>query len=139
MAAKVKAAGGNVAAQWSACIDGAFGPAHHWNAYKMRVQRRIDLGAGHPEVRARFGSHAQRIIDFGFDLDRACAYAQAAWVAQSAAARATGTGRLSASVLDELRLMLRWLRAKRQHRQFAHLLRLATGDEFALEAHDDAA
>ncbi len=105
--------------------------------HKLRVRRRLRNGPAHPDTWSRFGDHARRVADFGFDLDAACTYAQSAYLAERAAFKAlalAGRSRVRTVALDELRLILRWLRFKRQHRQFADLLRAITGDEFAAEA-----
>lgn len=104
--------------------------------HKLRVRRRLRNGPAHPDTWSRFGEHARRVVDFGFDLDAACTYAQTAYLAERAAFKAlalSGRSRVRSVALDEIRLILRWMRFTRQHRQFADLLRAMTGDEFAAE------
>lgn len=134
----VKAAGGDVTAQWKRHLAVTFDRASIHNARKMRVERYIRLGAGHPECRARFGRDAAMLHGHGLRLRAACIAIDTAHkiaLAQFRQASRLGTRVSSRHVaLGELALILRWLRRQHMHGDFAHLLRLATGDEFALEA-----
>jgi hypothetical protein len=89
-------------------------------AFKMRVERAIELGPHHAAVRARFGARATMLA--GCDLDAAIGAVERWWrderkAYQIASALGCGT-RLSLDVLGELRLTLRWLRFKRMQAEY---------------------
>lgn len=134
----VKAAGGDVTAQWKRHLAVTFDRSSIHNSRKMRVERYIRLGAGHPECRARFGADVAMLRDRQLRLRASCIVIGTAHkiaLAQFRQASRLGTRISSQHVrLGELALILRWMRRQRMHADFDHLLRLATGDEFALEA-----
>jgi hypothetical protein len=92
--------------------------ARHWPALQLKnaVRDAIELGAWHPQCRARYGRRAEQIADRGLDLDGAVfalerAYRQERTRAEMAfAVWASREPRLSLLILDELRLLSRWLR-----------------------------
>src|SRR5271167_1702154 len=58
-------------------IGAAFDEAAAINAFKIRVERLIQLGPRHPAVRARFGARASML--FGRGLDSAVALIERCW------------------------------------------------------------
>jgi hypothetical protein len=105
-------------------IGAAFDDAAIVNSFKIKVERLIRLGPDHPAVRARFEARAAMLR--GRDLAAAIVIAERWWRDEQRAfaiASAFGRGsRLSLAVLDELRLLLRWLRWKRMHAEYAAAL-----------------
>ena len=102
-------------------IGAAFDEAATINAFKMRVDRLIQLGADHPVVRARFGARAAMLS--GRNLEGATIVVERWWrderkAFQIASAFGRGT-RLSLEILSELRLILRLLRFKRMEAEYA--------------------
>ncbi len=110
-------------------IDAAFDQAAIVNALKLRVERALRLGPQHPTVRARYGARAAMLGGRG--LDAAVTLVARAWRDERKAfqiAAALGRGsRLSLDVLAELRLILRLMRRRRMHAQFAAIV-AALGD-----------
>ena len=105
-------------------IGAAFDEAATINAFKMRVDRLIRLGADHPVVRARFGARAAMLS--GRNLDGAIIVVERWWrderkAFQIASAFGRGT-RLSLEILSELRLILRLLRFKRMEAEYAAII-----------------
>jgi len=105
-----------------AAIEAAFDRAAVVNDLKIAVERHIRRGPEHPAVRARFEARATLLR--GRSLDAAIATTerwqrdeQRAFTIASAFGRG---GRLSLQILDELRLLLRWLRFKRLHAAYAN-------------------
>jgi hypothetical protein len=90
----------------------------------MRIERLLRLGPCHPAAQARFGARANLMR--GRSLAAALALVEQWWRAERKAfqiASALGYGnRLSLDVLRELRLILRWLRAKRMDDEFAEIV-----------------
>lgn len=105
-------------------IGAAFDEAAIVNGFKIRVERLIRLGPDHPAVRARFEARAAMLR--GRDLDAAIVAVECWWrdaLRAFAIASAFGRGsRLPLEVLSELRLLLRWLRFKRLHADYAAAL-----------------
>jgi hypothetical protein len=96
-------------------IGAAFDEAAVINGFKLKVERLIRLGPGHPAVRARFEARAAMLR--GRSLGAAIVAVER-WRRDEqrafAIACAFGRGsRLSLDVLSELRLLLRWMRFKR--------------------------
>jgi hypothetical protein len=107
-----------------AAIEAAFDRAALANDLKIAVERHIRRGPTHAAVRARFAARAAML--HGSNLDAAL-FAIARWRRDEqrafAIASAFGRGsRLPLVVLDELRLLLRWLRFKRLHAHHATAL-----------------
>ena len=102
-------------------IGAAFDEAAAVFSFKLRVERMLCRGPQHPAVRARFSARAARLRHLS--LDGAVAAAERWWRDERKAfqiASALGYGnRLSLEVLRELRLILRLLRFKRMHAEFA--------------------
>jgi hypothetical protein len=118
-----------------AAIETAFDQAAVINDLKIAVERHIRRGPAHAAVRARFAARAALL--HGSNLDSAIV-AVARWRRDEqrafAIASAFGRGsRLPLAVLDELRLLLRWLRFKRLHAHYATAL-AAIDDAPMLEA-----
>jgi hypothetical protein len=105
-------------------IGAAFDEAAIVNAFKLRVERALRLGPQHPAVRARYGARAAMLG--GGRLDAAIVLVERAWRDERKAfqiAAALGRGnRLSLDVLCELRLILRLMRRRRMHAQFAAIV-----------------
>jgi hypothetical protein len=117
-------------------IAAAFDEAAAINGFKIKVERLIRLGPDHPAVRARFAARAGLLHGRGLDaaivtIERWRRDEQRAFAIASAFGRG---GRLMLGVLDELRLLLRWLRFKRMHAAYAAALAALCGDAPVLEA-----
>jgi hypothetical protein len=101
-------------------IDAAFGEAAMVNSFKMRVERSMRLGPGHPAVRARFGARATML--FGRDLAAAIVTVERWWRDERRAFQLVSgfgcTTRLSLEVLGELRLILRLMRWQRMEAEY---------------------
>jgi hypothetical protein len=123
----IEALGGETAPAMDAAlaqIGTAFDEAAVINSFKMRVERLIRLGPGHPVVQARFGARVSMLA--GRSLDGAVAMVERWWQDErkafqiaSAFGRAT---RLSLEILGELRLILRLLRFRRMHAEYESIL-----------------
>jgi hypothetical protein len=117
-------------------IGAAFDEAATINGFKIKVERLIRLGPDHPAVRSRFAARAAML--HGRSLDTAIVTIERwRWDEQRAFAIASAFGRgsrLSLQVLDEIRLLLRWLRFKRLRAEYAAALAALRGDAPALEA-----
>jgi hypothetical protein len=119
-----------------AAIEAAFDQAAVVNDLKIAVERHISRGPEHPAVRARFAARIALLR--GRSLEDAMAMIER-WRRDEqrvfAIAGAFGRGsRLSLQILDELRLLLRWLRFKHLHAEYAHALAELRGDTPVLEA-----
>jgi len=94
------------------------------NAFKPKVERFFRLGPHSAAGRARFGARAQLLQ--GRSLDGAVALVERWWRDERKAfqiASALGRrNRLSPEVLAELRLILRIMRFKRMHAEFAYIV-----------------
>ena len=105
-------------------IRTAFDEAAAINAFKLRVERWLRIGPGHPAVRARFGARAALLSGHG--LEAAIIVVERWWRDERRAfaiANALGCAtRLSLDVLRELRLILRLMRRKRMTAEFQVLL-----------------
>jgi hypothetical protein len=105
-------------------IGAAFDEAAVINAFKIRVERLLQLGPCHPAVRARFGARAALLL--GRTLDAAIAAVERWWRDERKAfqiASAFGRAkRLSLEVLSELRLVLRLMRFKRMQAEYESAL-----------------
>ncbi len=117
-------------------IEAAFDRAAVINDLKIAVERHISRGPEHPAVRARFAARVALLR--GRDLDAALATIER-WRRDEqrafAIASAFGRGsRLSLQVLDELRLLLRWLRFKDLYAEYADAFAVLRGDAPVLEA-----
>ena len=117
-------------------IGAAFDEAAVINGFKIKVERLIRLGPNHPAVRARFAARADLL--HGRSLDAAIVTTER-WRRDEqrafAIASAFGRGsRLPLQVLDELRLLLRWLRFKRMQADYAAALAALCGTARALQA-----
>jgi hypothetical protein len=114
-AAAIRAETGSALEACLAQVGAAFDQAAAVNSFKIRVERLLRLGPGHPALRARYGARAA-LLD-GRDLDGAVAAVERWWREERKAAqlaRALGYGNaLALDVLRELRLILRLLRFKR--------------------------
>jgi len=116
-AAQVRASGGSAMAAAVAQIGDTFNQAAVVNAFKLRVERWLVLGADHPAVRARFGRRAGMLRND--NLDGAIIVVEHWYRTERKAfqiASAFGRGNsLSLEVLRELRLILRLIRATKPH------------------------
>jgi hypothetical protein len=105
-------------------ICAAFDNASAINAFKLRVERFLQLGPRAPAVRARFGARAEMMR--GRSLETAVALAESWWRDERKAfqvASAMGRGnRLSVDVLSELRLILRMARFKQMQAEFSSII-----------------
>ncbi len=104
-----------------AAIETAFDQAAIVNDLKIAVERHIRRGPAHAAVRARFAARAALL--HGSNLDGAIVAVER-WRRDEqrafAIANAFGRGsRLPLAVLEELRLLLRWLRFKQMHAAYA--------------------
>ncbi len=119
-----------------AAIGAAFNRAAIVNDLKIAVERHISRGPEHSAVRARFAARAALLR--GRDLDAALTMIERWWRDEQrafASASAFGRGsRLSLQVLDELRLLLRWLRFKHLHAEYADAFTARCADTPVLEA-----
>ena len=105
-------------------IGAAFDEAALINSFKIKVERLIRFGPDHPVVRARFEARAamlrSRCLDAAIvTVERWRRDEQRAFAIASAFGRGS---RLSLEILSELRLLLRWLRFKRLHAEYATAL-----------------
>ncbi len=102
-------------------IGVAFDQAAAVNGLKLRVELTIRRGPQHAAVRARFGARSDRLS--GRSLNAAVITVERWWRDERKAFQivsALGYGnRLSLEVLRELRVILRLMRFKRMHAQFA--------------------
>lgn len=117
-------------------IGAAFDDAAVVNSFKIKVEQLIRLGPDHPAVRARFEARAAMLR--GRSLDAAIVTVER-WRRDEqrafAIASAFGRGsRLSLEILSELRLLLRWLRFKRLHANYATVLAALSGAPILLAA-----
>jgi FAD/FMN-containing dehydrogenase len=107
-----------------AAIEAAFDQAAVVNDLKIAVERHISRGPEHAAVRARFGARAALLS--GSNLEAAVVRVEQ-WRRDEqrafAIASAFGRGsRLPLQVLDEFRLLLRWLRFKQMRVAYATAL-----------------
>jgi hypothetical protein len=119
-----------------AALEAAFDRAAIVNDLKIAVERHIRRGAEHPAVRARFVARAALLRTCDLDaaivtIDRWRRDEQRAFAIASAFGRGS---RLSLQVLDELHLLLRWLRFKRLHAAYANARAELCGNAAMLEA-----
>lgn len=119
-----------------AAIEAAFSQAAVVNDLKIAVERHIRRGPGHAAVRARLAARAALLHGRGLDaaivtVERWRRDEQRAFAIASAFGRGSC---LPLQVLDELRLLLRWLRFKRLHADYATALTVLCGNAPALEA-----
>lgn len=113
--AKAQASGKSALDAAMIAIEATFGAASVINRHKRDVERWIRLSYGHPEVRARFAHFIRLFAVRGVDLDEACAML-------AAECHARHKLPLARMVRAELHLILRWMRAKRMHRDFVETL-----------------
>ena len=129
VAAAIRALGGSAMDAALAEIGAAFDEAAVVNGFKLRVERFLRLGPGHPALRARFGTRAALLR--GRSLDAACATVERWWRDERKAfalASALGGGtRLPLDVLSELRLILRLMRFKRMAAEYAATVATLSG------------
>ncbi len=132
-ASAARAATGSALDAALAQIGAAFDETAAVSDLKLRVERTLRRGPQHPAVRARFGARAALLC--GLSLDAATARAERWWRDERKAfqiASALGYGnRLSLEALRELRLILRWMRYKRLHAEFATVATAACGETIA--------
>lgn len=100
-----------------AAIETTFGPPACINKEKLFAERIIRMSFGHAAVRARFSSFIEWFSDRGIGLDEACDLLR-----DECAGTAAGAGDFRTTTARELHLILRLLRAKRMHRDFADTL-----------------
>jgi hypothetical protein len=116
-------------------IGAMFDEASVINAFKLKVERFLQLAPYDPTVRARLGARAQLLR--GRSLDEAVALVECWWCSEHKAfqiASALGRGnRLSLDVLAEFRLILRIMRFKRMQAEFS-LIAVEMCDEPMAEA-----
>lgn len=117
-------------------IGAAFDEAAIINAFKMRLERLMQLGPYHPAVRVRFAARARMLA--GRDLDAGVVLVERWWRDERKAfqiASALGcANRLSLEVLRELRLMLRLLRFKRMAADYEAALAALCGAPIEMAA-----
>jgi hypothetical protein len=118
-----------------AAIEAAFDQAAVVNDVKIAVERHVLRGPEHAAVRARFAARAALLR--GLNLEAAIVAIER-WRHDEqrafAIANAFGRGsRLPLQMLEELRLLLRWLRFKRMHLEYTSAL-AALNDAPMLEA-----
>jgi hypothetical protein len=117
-------------------IDAAFSEAAAINALKLRVERQLRRGPFHPAVRARYAARAELLQ--GRSLDAAIALVERWWRDERRAfliASALGRGtRLPLDVLQELRLILRFMRFKRMQAQFPAIVAAVCDGSTAMAA-----
>jgi pyruvate-formate lyase-activating enzyme len=111
---------GSVTRPALAAIEAAFDQAAVVNDLKIAVERHIQRGPEHAAVRVRFAARAALLR--GCNLEAAIVAIER-WRRDEqrvfAIASAFGRGsRLPLAVLEELRLLLRWLRFKRMHAHY---------------------
>lgn len=114
-----------------AMVAAAFDDFSIHNTFKQSIRRYIELGTGHPEVRARFGRRLAMLR--GYDIDAAVYLVERALRAEHKAfqlAQTYGYGhpRLSLEVLRELRLMLRLARRYATPGEYRALVDLVLGE-----------
>lgn len=114
MADAVRTSGGSAMDAALAHIDGTFNKAAPINAFKMRVEQAMCRGAYHPANRARYGRRTAMLRNASLAgaivrVDQW--YRDERKAFQIASALGSGN-RLSLEVLHELRLILRFIRAK---------------------------
>lgn len=113
-AAAARAAGASAIDVALAQIEATFDEGAAVRAFKNRCRRWIALGIDHPAVRARFGRRLD-MLD-GYSLDGMAYYVEHWYRTERQAfqiASALGRGSaLSIEILKELRLILRWARAR---------------------------
>jgi hypothetical protein len=119
-----------------AAIEAAFNQAAVVNDLKIAVERHIRRGPEPAAVRARFAARAALLHGRGLDaaivtIERWRRNEQRAFAIASAFGRGS---RLPLQVLDELRLLLRWLRFKRLQADYAVAIAVLCGHAPALEA-----
>lgn len=121
--ARVKAAGGSAMDATKAWIEATFNGSKTHSIFKDRVQRFIELGAAHPETRARFGQLSRSLlitlapqdVDLGWAIRTLdTAYAENRERARSYCFPGRQPNYRALDPLAEARLILRWLR--RTHR-----------------------
>jgi hypothetical protein len=105
-------------------IGAAFDDAAVINGFKIKVERLIRLGSDHPAVHAHCEARAAMLRGRSLDaaiitVERWRRDEQRAFAIASAFGRGS---RLSLEILSELRLLLRWLRFKRLHAEYATAL-----------------
>jgi hypothetical protein len=117
-------------------IGAAFDQAAVINGFKIKVERLIRLGPDHPAVRARFEARVAMLR--GRSLDAAIITVERWWRDEQRAfaiASAFGRGsRLSLEIVNELRLLLRWMRFKRLHADYATALAVVCGTPILIAA-----
>lgn len=114
---KARAAGAKALDCAFAAIEAQFGIAGSINSDKRRAEALIRRSFGHPETRARFHYYAAQIADPGLTLDQACDFLRAERTNDP-----RHSHRLAHMIRSELHIILRWLRAKRMHRDFADMV-----------------
>jgi len=105
-------------------IESTFNEAAVVNKFKLRVERAIRLGTGHPEVQARYRRWCQRLEGASLPvaiirIDQWHRKERMAFQIASAFGRGS---RLDIEVLAEIRLMLRLIRRSEHARNFKGLL-----------------
>jgi hypothetical protein len=117
-------------------ISAAFDETAAIADFKIRVERRLQLGPDHPALRARFGARAALLA--GRSLDASIVLVER-WSRDERKAFqiATALGcasRLSLEVLRELRLILRLMRFKHMETEFRAAIEALCGQSFAIAA-----
>ncbi len=135
-ARSAQAATGAAFATALAEIGAAFDEAAAVFDFKLKVERILCRGPQHPAVQARFSARAAMLC--GSSLDAAIARAERWWRDERKAfqiASALGYGnRLSLDALRELRLILRLLRYRHMHAEFAVILATLHGGALSMAA-----
>jgi len=96
-------------------IDAQFSPAGVFNKKKIDVERLIRKSFGHPEVRARFSGYIGRFVEGELTLDEACTLLKL----DCSIKRPGEHIRLPSMVRGELHMILRLMRRKGMHAEFA--------------------
>lgn len=98
-----------------AAIEAGFSNAGVINSHKLRVERFIRMSFGHPEPRARYRTFIDWFVRENMSLNEAC-------TAVAEERNAYHRLPLVRAIHAELYLILRWLRAKGMHAEFAETI-----------------
>lgn len=115
---RARLAGGTALDVAYADCEARFGAAYQINSHKRRVEALIRKSFGSAEVRAYFQHFIELFITNAVSLDEACDFIRFA-KDKCAAGRVSTRARSYITVRSELHLILRWLRAKGMHAEFA--------------------
>lgn len=130
---KLRAQGANATTCALEMTRVAFDLTAKHNGLKMRVEKVLRLGAGHPEIQARFRNEIDRVVTCGLDIDDTLQWLEG-WIVTTRQLLARGRGiGLPLMVLTEARMALRWVRRYRPG-AFAEIVGELSGARLHLEA-----